>query len=42
MPENSSLTEVRENFDLQKDELIPSIANHFEDLLGKMERGEIK
>ena len=41
MPKDVTFTEVRQKFNANKNYLMPGIADNFEQVLGKMERGEI-
>ena len=41
LPENTSVAEIRQIFDINKNSFPPSIADNFEEMISKMERGEI-
>ena len=41
LPEDATFEEVRQSFDIHKNDLPPAYANYFEEILRKIERGEI-
>jgi len=41
LPEDATFEEVRQSFDIQKNTLPPAYADYFEEILRKIERGEI-